>query len=39
MADTDIDSRVARLEKLVDQLIEMARENPIGRVFLKRLGL
>ena len=37
--DTDIDERVSRLEELADKMIALAREHPLGRVILRKLGL
>ncbi len=35
----DLDERVTRLEQIVDKLISEAREHPLGRVLLRKLGL
>lgn len=35
----DLDTRVARLEELVDKLVRAAREHPVGRMILRKLGL
>jgi hypothetical protein len=37
--DTDLESRVDRLEQLLDRAIVLARKYPLGRVILARLGV
>lgn len=35
----DVEERVTRLEELADKLIALAREHPVGRVLLRKLGI
>jgi len=35
----DLETRVARIEELLDRAIVKARESPTGRMILKMLGL
>lgn len=35
----DLDQRVSRLEEILDKLIAVAREHPVGRVILRRLDI
>lgn len=34
-----LDARVRRLEQLAEQLEQLARQHPIGRAILRKLGL
>lgn len=36
---TDLESRVARIEKILDTLITLAKTHPAGKTVLKVLGL
>jgi len=38
MQDT-VEQRLERLEQLTAKLIALAREHPVGRAILKRLGI
>ena len=35
----DLEERVSRLETLLDRLVELARDHPMGRAVLRKLGL
>ena len=35
----DLDQRVSRLEEILDKLIAVAREHPVGRAILRRLDI
>lgn len=36
--NNDLEERVARLEKLVEKMVQLAQNHPMGRMFLKMLG-
>lgn len=35
----DVEERLNRLEELADRLIALAREHPVGRALLRKLGI
>lgn len=39
MPETTLDERVARLERLLDSVIDYARQTRAGRLILAKLGL
>lgn len=34
-----IENQLARLDKLVDGIVEMAKDHPVGKMILKALGI
>jgi len=37
--DPALEDRVARIETLIEKLVIIARDHPLGRMVLKKLGL